>query len=299
MFRKSILKAAWRLTWVLAAAFTVAACEKDDGGEYVDPGPPDQYVWRELPLITPEQEPFVATHYADFPKGEGRNFTLLYDTFEKVSYWVAYPLHKVYLGTYKRLDNFIYDPAFPKATQMPLTNSGYGWDSGYDRGHQIPSADRTSSRDANDETFYITNMTPQNSTLNQGEWASLEAWVRARVQTGARSDTLYVVTGCMIEDEEGNVSHITKNGVKGAVPTAYYKVLLRTKSGKAKYPTSDDAMCIGVCMPNVAPGDTDSWENYITSVTDIEQLTGFTFFPAISEAVKSTVNLYDWSLHDL
>lgn len=302
MFRKKDSKIS-RWLVISALAVSVTACKDEPEvpmGPY-PPGPPaDGYAWREIPVIPedlPEDQQAV-THFITVKNKKVRNFSMLYDTDEKVSYWVAYPMHPMYTsGPGKRSDVFTYDPAFPISEQMPVTgNNTYG--SGWSRGHQIPSADRYVTQEANDQTFYVTNMTPQNYSLNGGEWATLESWVRMKSSAAGRSDTLYVVTGCVIRTvQDPNVSYVTKNGVKGAIPKAYYKVLLRTASGQRKFPTSEDAMCIGMWIENRTPSDGDVWQDHIKSVSDVEELTGQTFFPAISSTVKDVVSLSAWGIY--
>ena len=86
-----------------------------------------------------------------------------------------------------------YDPSINPIYQANLSRGYHG--NGLDRGHQMPSADRTASKAENATTFYYTNMTPQNSTLNQGMRANLEGKIRV---WSAQTDTLYVVTGAMV-----------------------------------------------------------------------------------------------------
>lgn len=284
--------------WVvpLAALVLLAGCEKTP--VETTPVEPDFHGWMELPQI-PEQLPEnqkVITHYETFGGRYGRSFTMMYDTEEKLSYWVAYPLHPVYFGKAIRQDLFPFDPEVPSSLQMPVNGkyNGYRYNS-YQRGHQIPSADRTATQPANDQTFYITNMTPQNGTLNMGEWARLEAFVRTKASQSGRQDTLYVVTGCVIRTASDNsVDYLPKEGVKGAIPKAYFKVLLRTNSGKAKFPSDYDAQCIGFWMENTAPAH--DYQKYVKTVAEIEALTGQTFFPALSAATKSRYWLGDWGL---
>lgn len=259
--------------------------------------PPEGYVWTELPEITDKENCVVITHRETFGGVYGRSFTMLYDTGQKLSHWVAYPLHNIYFKTTGgvRTDNFSYDPQISSSYQMPITGNGYG--GGYDRGHQIASADRNINEVQNDQTFFITNMTPQNRTLNQGQWSDLEQWVRSvawldreagwQYRGNVRYDTLYVVTGCVTG---GNT--ITVRGVKGAVPQAYYKVLLRTRSGLPHFPKDGDAMCIGFWMDNKAPSG--SWRNYVVSVAEVERKTGFTFFPSLSADAKKSYDTADW-----
>ncbi len=276
-------------------------CSKDDGGEIVPPIPGKEQAWKELP-DTVGMDPSLdfVTHFTAIGGKTVRNFSMLYDPQEKVSYWVAYPLHASYLGTSGRTEAWAYDPQIPEDDQLDLYRS-YGTGI-YDRGHQIPSADRTANDPANAQTFYYTNMTPQNSTLNRDLWANLEAWVRAK----RCADTLYVVTGCVIRTvDDPVVRYVTKDGVRGAIPKAYFKVLLRTKSGNTgALPTDATAKCVGFWLENTAPTPNADDEYPVTksiayTVAQIEELTGYTFFPSISPAVKATLNPYlDWGLKD-
>jgi endonuclease G len=285
----------------LAMLAMIIGCDKGNGFQYPTPPEPEPlptgYVWSELPEIYTSANTAVETHFARIGGVNRRNYTMLYDTSEKVSYWVAYPLHSVYLGNSGRTDAWAYDPSFAESEQMPIAFGGYGV-RGYDRGHQLPSADRQATIEANEQTFYATNMTPQNSDLNQGEWASLEGWVRKRAaesHTGGRSDTLYVVTGCVLTTaEEPSVEHLSKNGVEGAIPKAYYKVLVRTRSGKATVPWNTDAECIGFWVENRAPSD--GYASWAVSVAEVEARTGHTFFPKIAPSVKQTYNAATWAL---
>ena len=135
--------------------------------------------WLELPAVKTD-----ATHYflsRDMTVGtrKSRNYSFLLDTDAKLSLWVAYPLNRGLIGSGSRhfsstsyWENTI-DPKVPVEYQA-ITERPF---SGFQRGHQIPSADRLSS-DANFATFYGTNMTPQEGRLNMNAWATLEGMVR-------------------------------------------------------------------------------------------------------------------------
>ena len=131
--------------------------------------------WMETPTITDAQlkAPNLkyVTHYFTNGSKQVRNYSFLYDTDLKMAYWVAYPLCNYY--THKgvsRTDDWGYDPAFSTSEQPNMTKGI----AGYDRGHQCPSADRLVCREANAQTFYFTNMTPQIGKFNQQVWANLE-----------------------------------------------------------------------------------------------------------------------------
>lgn len=149
-----------------------------------------------------------------------RNYSLCFDKKLRVAHWVAYPLHASYIGSLDRSEAWAPDPKIPQQYQPALWLGGYQNGNVYNRGHQIPSKDRTTVEEMNKQTFYASNMTPQRGQFNQNMWAALEAKVRSYVCP----DTLYVVTGCYF----ANLDESTKDkaGNVCPVPTNYFKVLL-------------------------------------------------------------------------
>jgi len=313
------MKAFHRLSYLAALAVLAVSVWRCDTPQQVAPLPPAagdtsgvfnpffgdtvalaEHVWTEIPaspVHMPEGYSLI-THYTDVGGRHVRNYTMLYDLNYKVSHWVAYPLHNMYRGSAGRQDMWVYDPSLPQEEQMDVVSGGYSrvyGIRGYDRGHQIPSADRLATAEMNRQTFYPTNCTPQNSVLNQHLWANLEALVRVQIC----SDTVFVVTGCVVTTpQDKTVDWIWKNGrAVGAIPKAYWKVMLRTKSGRTgALPTESTAKCIGFWMENSAPDTDRVSRDFVKSVTEIEKLTGFEFFPGISEQVKSRYNLDLWGL---
>ena len=181
--------------------------------------------WLELPATSDTDG--LDFFYRDCSLGgrRMRNYAFYWNYTDRVSAWVAYPLTKDYLGSTKRTDAWGYDPLLPASKQQNVSG-GYregnnGW---YARGHQIPSADRTADNMLNATTFYGTNMTPQNNDFNGGVWAALEGKVRSWANS---SDTLYVVTGCVVDGAQYYA--IDRSGNKITVPTAYFKAVLRYK----------------------------------------------------------------------
>ncbi len=167
-----------------------------------------------------------------------RNYSYYYDYDNLVSHWVAYPLNSGLIGSGSRTNAWgVLDPNLPVTQQAVLS---YAYRSGYDRGHQCPSADRL-SEDANPKTFYGTNMTPQiGQGFNQDIWANLENKVRGWSRS---CDTLYVVTGCVVNENSTTSGGEYKvggyvydnNGKKVAVPVAYYKAVLRYSKSSSTY----------------------------------------------------------------
>ncbi len=238
--------------------------------------------WLEIPSGSVNSNSEVVTHTITLSNKTVRNYSMLFDKQEKIAYWVAYPHHTSYIGSTGRTDNWQRDPKFSASNQANL----FSGISGYDRGHQIPSADRTCSYEANSQTFYFTNMTPQQSSLNQYLWAKLEGQVRTWMEG---SDTLYVVTGAILKTTGKNetVNYATDaSGGKIAVPNYYYKVLLRLKGSKY------DA--IGFWLEHRSYGNVPASAAETKSIDDIEALTGFDFFSNLSNDVENTIEA-EWN----
>lgn len=268
--------------------------------------------WGEQPEYRSDDAYIYKTYYATFvsnqffPGGKLRNYSVCYDVDRHISHWVAYPIFKKVYETpvLSRVNDFNYDPndqlpVIPTRDQQYIVTggngSGYGA-RGYDRGHMLPQASRYNNYEPNRMTYYGTNMMPQNSTLNQNIWASLEGKVRGwgGLQT---YDTLYVVTGAAFKSTK------TIDNANGpiAVPSHCWKVLLRQRGNQNRQISqfkADELKAIGFVFTNDDAGAATSIESAVRSVKEIEELTGFKFFrnldPAVADAVKSQKNLADW-----
>lgn len=268
--------------------------------------------WGEQPEYRSDDAYIYKTYYATFvsnqffPGGKLRNYSVCYDVDRHISHWVAYPIFKKVYETpvLRRVNDFNYDPndqlpVIPTRDQQYIGTGGNGrgygaW--GYDRGHMLPQASRYNNYEPNRMTYYGTNMMPQNSTLNQNIWASLEGKVRGwgGLQT---YDTLYVVTGAAFKSTK------TIDNANGpiAVPSHCWKVLLRQRGNQNRQISqfkADELKAIGFVFTNDDAGAATSIESAVRSVKEIEELTGFKFFrnldPAVADVVKSQKNLADW-----
>lgn len=268
--------------------------------------------WGEQPEYRSDDAYIYKTYYATFvsnqffPGGKLRNYSVCYDVDRHISHWVAYPIFKKVYETpvLRRVNDFNYDPndqlpVIPTRDQQYIGTGGNGrgygaW--GYDRGHMLPQASRYNNYEPNRMTYYGTNMMPQNNTLNQNIWASLEGKVRGwgGLQT---YDTLYVVTGAAFKSTK------TIDNANGpiAVPSHCWKVLLRQRGNQNRQISqfkADELKAIGFVFTNDDAGAATSIESAVRSVKEIEELTGFKFFrnldPAVADAVKSQKNLADW-----
>ena len=268
--------------------------------------------WGEQPEYRSDDAHIYKTYYATFvsnqffPGGKLRNYSVCYDVDRHISHWVAYPIFKKVYETpvLSRVNDFNYDPndqlpVIPTRDQQYIGTGGNGRGygaRGYDRGHMLPQASRYNNYEPNRMTYYGTNMMPQNSTLNQNIWASLEGKVRGwgGLQT---YDPLYVVTGAAVKSTK------TIDNANGpiAVPSHCWKVLLRQRGNQNRQISqfkADELKAIGFVFTNDAAGAATSIESAVRSVKEIEELTGFKFFrnldPAVADAVKSQKNLADW-----
>ncbi len=252
--------------------------------------------WAEQPLHKQNANYWYHTHYVTLNSGKTiRNFSFCYDKSKRASCWVAYPLHAFHRSpNYGRSDLWAYDPDLKQSEQADIVRT-YAQSNTYARGHQIPSADRVSVVEMNEQTFYATNMTPQLHGLNSNFWATVEDRVRKNIV----SDTLFVVTGAHFGD--GRTTN-DRSGNKVGVPTHYYKVLLRTRSGKTGKRiadcTADELQAIGLWIPHKANSSNTIKASDCLSVQEIEARTGFTFFrnlrPEAAEAVKAQNKPSDW-----
>lgn len=252
--------------------------------------------WMELPAMPNGSEFGYFTHSMVWNFKKTRNYSFSWDYKNLVAPWVAYPLCKEHSPTGgDRSNEWGVDPYLPKNLQ-PVLYRGFSSSSGqYDRGHQIPSADRkaTSNKEhykANVATFYGTNMTPQLASLNQHSWKNLEEKVRL---WAGRSDTCYVVTGCITK---GSTRTARDNeGKSVTVPTHYYKAVLRY-SRNSTIGHSGYSAC-AILLEHKGYGDNNNFKPYAMSISDLEKVTGITYFanlPAkIGEDAASQVKSED------
>ena len=291
-----------------------------DSGEIPTPvpGQSGKYGWYELPVINYSQSGsylidssdknlYYAHHLcAGSEKGPGgkqaRNYTVCFSAEHHVPVWVAAPRHKMYESGASRTDAYGKDPSIPSDIQYNSKNTG----GGCNKGHMLGSAERLSSTATNKQVFYYTNIAPQyTDTFNTGGggWNTLEDWVDGQVC----SDTLYVVIGAYFDkytdrrgytDSPATISYGGRNDVSR--PTMFYYILMRTKkgsSGKAlKDCTASEIKCAAFVRSHKTPKGVAVGEKDMMSVSDLEKITGFTYFPNVPQAPKSSYNASDWGL---
>lgn len=233
--------------------------------------------WMELPA-TDNPDLYFFTHYASSSKV--RNYSYYWDVENLVAHWVAYPLNSGLVGSGSRTDDWGLDPKLPRNLQ-PVLDKGFR--GGYDRGHQLPSADRL-ARAANIQTFYGTNMTPQKGALNQQGWALLEGAVR---EWSRQFDTLYVVTGCTVK---GSTAVAFDNDNKAVtVPTGYFKALLGYQKSPTVgiTPTTNGYTAIGFYYPH--QGYSGSYMAKSMTIDALEEEVGIDFFVNLPLSIGATL----------
>ena len=168
--------------------------------------------------------------------------------------------------------------------------------SGYDHGHICPSADRLYSRDANIQTFYLTNMQPQRHIFNAGIWEVMEQKLRSWMSTGSKAeDTLYVCKGGTIDAVPGvtddPILTTLNNGL--VVPKYFFMALLRRSK------TGYKAMAFWVEHrdDDNYTGTFDQWGNrtsyalgdYVINIRELERRTGIDFFCNLPDDIEDDV----------
>lgn len=198
-------------------------------------------------------------------------FALAHDEAKKSPKWVAQRMTTERLvPKVARNDRFIPDPDLPKGQRAELDDYR---GSGYDRGHMAPAADMRWSKDAMQESFYLSNMAPQvGPGMNRGVWSDIEAAIRRWV---ARRGELFIFTGPIFAPD---LSATTIGANQVAVPTHFYKVVFDPVRVET----------IAFVVPN-APQPSRRIEEFITSVRDIEMRSGLDFLNRIQPSVQALI----------
>jgi endonuclease G len=233
---------------------------------------------------TTEADHNIASHL-ELPKAKPNDviinhtgYTVSYNTTANIANWVAYDLTaEETVPVVKRNDHFIPDPLLKYTSATISDYKG----TGYDRGHLAPAADMCYSYQAMVESFYLTNISPQNPSFNRGIWEKLEKQVR----TWAVEDTkVYVVTGTIISKSDPviGITRIT-------VPHSFYKVVLDY--------TEPNIKGIAFIIPNEA--SKEPLQYFAVTIDSVEKVTGVDFFyqiPVVEQKVfESSVDLKKWS----
>ncbi len=207
-------------------------------------------------------------------------YAVSYNATTRLPNWIAYELtHEEACGTIPRGDDFARDPLV-KGKQAH--NDDYRR-SGYDKGHMAPAGDMKWCEEAMDESFYFTNICPQNPNLNRGDWKDLEEKCRDLV---AIYDHLYIVCGPILWGDE----YETIGANRVVVPDAFYKVLLTDIAGEYQ--------AVGFIFPNrVGSHELSHYACTIDRVEEVAQIDFFASLPdSLENQIESTCQLSYWLL---
>ena len=274
---------------VLVAALAVS-CSKD---EQHNPAAPVAAVVTQdatrdshLTLGNPSGATTNATYPSNYLLSKSQ-YALSYNRDKGKANWVSWHLSSAWVGSTPRQDNFAPDATLPSGWYRATSSSYTG--SGFDRGHNCPSADRTGSVADNTATFLMTNMMPQSANNNQRTWAGLETYCRTLVNAG---NEVYIICGSYGSGGTGvNGYATTIAGGKITVPSNCWKVVVVLPEGSADASRVTTATrVIAINTPNNQTLAT-SWGSYRTSVDAIEAATGYDILSAVSSTVQATIEL--------
>lgn len=205
-------------------------------------------------------------------------YLLSYNTTYRLASLVSYELTKEILlkqPRIERLNKFNRDPNVK--VEVSAMDGDYR-KSGYDKGHLCPAADMSHSKQAMEETFYYSNISPQKPEFNRGIWKSLEELVRS---WAIENEKIYIVTGPVL----GNKYVTEENDL--FIPRFFYKVILDYNNPGVKG--------IGFILPN--ENTTEKLSHFAVSIDSVEKFTGIDFFPALPDDQEQIIeSLCDYNL---
>ena len=215
---------------------------------------------------------------------QGINFSLEWDHQLRATRWVCYQVYSsIRMSNVSRPqeDPWAYDPNVLESEQQrtynelsksnpPLPQSTY-----YEKGHIIASADRLGSRDANNQTFYMTNIYPMVHDFNGGIWASMESRVRS---WGSKADTLYVCKGGTVDHSDDILDYTIGNHI---VPRYFYMAVLSKKISQWQ--------AIALWIEHQDGSNWKAMQDYAISIDRLEQLTGLDFFCNLPDDIENKV----------
>jgi endonuclease G len=211
-----------------------------------------------------------------------------YSSSRSIPNWVSWHLDSTNTtNSSERQNNFAGFNGLPEDFYIVKSNSYSG--SGFDRGHNCPSADRRSSTNANSATFLMTNMIPQAPRNNEQTWAHFEDYLRTQVKAG---NEVYIIMGSYGVGgigSKGLASTIDKGRV--IVPAHVWKVALIIPAGNADVDRVTAASrVIAINTENNNSIDPD-WTKYIVSVRDIEFATGYDLLSTLPKKIQDQIEV--------
>lgn len=213
-------------------------------------------------------------------------YTLSYSRSRGIANWVSWHLSNARKGNAQRTDAFRPDPLIPSGWYAART-SDYT-NSGFDRGHLCPSDDRDSSPEDNAATFFLTNIVPQAPRHNREVWKNLEDYERQLMSNGNEVYIIAGVSGSGGTGQNGPATSIA--GGKLTVPATLWKILVVVPVGSdATFQLTENTRVIAVNIPNTQTAADKPWRAYLTSVDQLEILTGYDFLSNVSVDIQRII----------
>jgi len=214
-------------------------------------------------------------------------YAMSYNKNKNIANWVAWHLSTAWKGDIDRQNDFRPDPSLPQnwyeVTPRDYTNTGF------DKGHLCPSDDRDGILEENQETFFMTNMTPQAPDHNRGIWKTLEEYGRILTQQG---NEVYIFAGTIGQGGTGANGFARTIGKNDniTVPASLWKIIVVLPIGQNDASRiNENTRIIAVNIPNDNSVGSDSWRKYRVSVDEIERLTGYDFLSNISPDIQAVI----------
>lgn len=240
--------------------------------------------WLELPETTDSEDGNLFVHH----KHETglRNYSAYFSTADRVSRWTCYPYVYRQGGDGRNDDPYAFDPLVDPQYQACLTKSYQNRTFSdipgeeFIRGHMVPSNDRSGR--ANYDVFLATNIMPQSEKINGATWSDLE--LKIHTNWAAQSDTLYVVTGTVLDDSTHKVKDV--EGKEITVPTGIYKaVLALTKQGEYKG--------LAVFFENKGQSSATFTKSMAMSIDELEKIIGVDLYVNLPDEEEKAVEAAD------
>lgn len=213
-------------------------------------------------------------------------YALSYSKTKGIPNWVAWELNASWLGDAHRVGKFAPDEDLPTDWDRVKPSDYTG--SGFDRGHMANSEDRSRSAEDNIATFLMTNIIPQAPDNNRGVWVQLENYNRQLVRSGKE---LFIISGGHGQGGIGEKGlKATVGRGKVVIPAVTWKVILvldRPNAGVAG--VDRNTRTIAVIIPNKQGIKSDPWQQYQTSVKEVENLTGYKFFNNVPSDIREAI----------
>ena len=215
-------------------------------------------------------------------------YTLSYSRSRGIANWVSWHLGTARKGNAQRTDAFRPDPLIPAGWYAART-SDYT-NSGFDRGHLCPSDDRDSSPEDNAATFFLSNIVPQAPRHNREVWKSLEDYERQLMSNG---NEVYIIAGTSGSGGIGqNGPATTIADGRLTVPATLWKILVVIPvNSDATFQLTENTRVIAVSIPNNQTAADKPWRAYLTSVDQLETLTGYDFLSNVSVDIQRIIEM--------